>query len=526
MTERLQIVRLWRMFFGRLFESDLMPPGLPQIQLVVWVMAFLGGPSALAPVLLSKKYFWLTPGQVVTTMEGDRHMALLLSMIATGLITLVIWENVFPDRRDGRILGVLPIRARTFVVARLAALLTVFALIVLAMTLLSSISFGLVNLVFNGVGGFLGMAVSHFAAGAGLEATVFFGIIALQCALVNLVGIAMAHRLAVLMQIAMVVGVLQMPLLMPLVSVPQVPAYAPLIGLATSGLALVMYIASSRRMTRLALEGTGVSAVRRRRIRELVPLAARITTLSPAARGVCAFTLRTVARSRQHRMLLAGWLGVALAIILGGWVPLVLREGWRAFDAPRPILLAAPLVVISLTLVGMRMLFAVPSEIRANWTLRSRQPIPVRYALDGAAAALVACVIPPVLLGFAYASALWGMKTGLIHAAFCGALGVLLAQSLAIGLDKVPFTCTYVPGKARFVKLWALYLTAFSFYTFSMASLETQVLKRGGVASTLAVLWSLALIAAYFRYRRSTEVSDLRFEEEEGETLTVVSVRV
>jgi hypothetical protein len=279
-------------------------------------------------------------------------------------------------------------------------------------------------------------------------------------------------------------------------------------------------------MTRLALEGTGASKVRRSRIRDLAPLAARLTALSPAARGICAFTLRTVARSRQHRMLLAGWLGLACAVSLGSMVSLVLREGWSAFDAPRPPVLATPLVFIALTLCGMRMLFAVPSEIRANWTLRSRQPVPVRYALDGAAAALLACVIPAVLLAFVSAAALWGVRAGMMHAAFCAALGVLLAQLLAIGLDKVPFTCTYVPGKARFVKLWPLYLTLFSFYTYTMAALETRLLRDGGIPQALAVLWGLAIVAAYFRYRRATEVLDLRFEEAEAETLTVVSARV
>ena len=45
-----------------------------------------------------------------------------------------------------------------------------------------------------------------------------------------------------------------------------------------------------------------------------------------------------------------------------------------------------------------------------------------------------------------------------------------------MGIDKVPFTCTYVAGKARFVKLWPVYLTAFSFYTYTMASLEAALL--------------------------------------------------
>ena len=102
-----------------------MPPGCPQIQLVVWVVAFLAGPSTCGsdPAVQEIHRVIDNPPTLQASMGADRTMALLLSMIATGLITLVIWEGVFPDRRDGRILGVLPVRLRTFVVARLAALL-------------------------------------------------------------------------------------------------------------------------------------------------------------------------------------------------------------------------------------------------------------------------------------------------------------------------------------------------------------------------------------------------------------------
>jgi hypothetical protein len=327
------------------------------------------------------------------------------------------------------------------------------------------------------------------------------------------------------MQFATVVGLLQMPLLFPVISLPNVQSWAPVAGLAMCGITLTFYVTSYRRMMRLALEGTGVSSAKRPTLQGLVPLAARMTTLSPAARAICAFTLRTVIRSRQHRMLLAGWLGLAFAIAASGTVPMFLNDGWSAFDQPRTGILAVPLVFTALILVGMRMVFAIPSEIRANWTLKSRPPIPVRDALNGAAAALAAAAILPVLFAWLSATGLWGMRIGLIHSAFCATLGLLLAQLLAIGLDKVPFTCTYVPGKARFVKLWPLYLTAFSFYTYTMAGLEAVFLERGGILRALAILLLLAGAATYFRARRASEVETLRFEEEPSDTLTVLGVQ-
>ena len=42
----------------------------------------------------------------------DRLIFIILSMTAMGFVALVLWQNVFPDRRDARLLGVLPLRGR------------------------------------------------------------------------------------------------------------------------------------------------------------------------------------------------------------------------------------------------------------------------------------------------------------------------------------------------------------------------------------------------------------------------------
>ena len=524
-TDRTQFARLYRMFFGRLFESDMMPPGLPQVQLIVWVSAFLASPSLLWPILKAKGYVWLKPMQIDGTMVADRTTALLFSLLATGLITLVIWEGIFPDKRDSRILGVLPIRLRSQVVSRLAALGSVFVMFVCATALPGALSFGIVAAVFGGSRGAAETIGAHLLATSGAEAVVFFGVVLLQCLVLNTVGAAVAQRLAVVLQVAMVVALFQMPMILPWLASPRIAALAPLAAVATSLSAIALYAASYRRLTRLALEGIGESNARRPPFRGVVPWLGRLLPLSQPARAVYAFTVRTVARSRQHRMLLAGWVGLAIAMILSTWGGALARSGWRYFSVPTPVALAAPLILAALVMTGMRMLFAIPTEIRANWSIRTRQPLPVQQAIDGATAALVMCgVLPAVVLAFGSGTFLWGLRTGAMHALFCGVLGLLLAEVLSIGLDKVPFTCTYMPGKAQIVKLWPLYLTLFSFYTGAMASLETQLLRRGGFLVAIAIFIGLTVIAAFIRRRSTADLPNLRFEEEAADALTLVSL--
>jgi len=51
-----QVRLLARTFFVRLFESDLMPPGLPQVQLVIWSVVLVATPTLTLPGMFAQKY--------------------------------------------------------------------------------------------------------------------------------------------------------------------------------------------------------------------------------------------------------------------------------------------------------------------------------------------------------------------------------------------------------------------------------------------------------------------------------------
>ena len=225
-------------------------------------------------------------------------------------------------------------------------------------------------------------------------------------------------------------------------------------------LALGFYAASYRRLTRLAIEGRP-EPPRKRTPWIGRPIGSLSTLLTAAAEGagVCAFTLRTLARSRQHRMLLAVWIGVAIALTISAALPVLVRFGWAAFDRPRESLLVGPLIFAALVQTGMRSLFAIPVEIRANWAVRMAETPELGRTLSGASAALIICgVLVPALLALVSGTWLWGAKVGLMHAAFSGMIALALSQVLMLGVDRIPFTCTYSPGSAKIGKFWPLYL--------------------------------------------------------------------
>jgi hypothetical protein len=549
---------LARTFFGRFFESELMPAGVPQVQLLIWSIALLASPGLLLPMRFAAKYSSLqltNPSALPGVLLMDRLLFITLTMTALGLVTLVIWEGVYPDRRDARILSVLPVPGRVQIAARVAALTAVALIFTAGINLVPTLTFGPTVGAFGGASGLVRGAAAH-AVTTGLAGLfVFFSLIALQGVLLIMLGRHWAERVSVALQMAFVVMLMQLLFFMPQIAgmlranlgsaatdpilrlVPSV-WFLGLYDIAggrpsggTTGLAVTAIAASAvaaggalgfvaathARLTKMALEtrdrSGGMSAFVRNTVGRMIPVIAP----APIERATIGFTVRTLARSRQHRMLLALYIGVAGALVVAAIVPLALRDGGSLLARPGVAVLSAPLVLMFFALTGMRALFAIPVEPGARWSVRLAEPQDLKAAMRGVRKAmLVLGVLPAVALAVASAAVLWGKITALVHGVMCVLLGILLTEILAVGLCKVPFTCTYLPGRSRIRTLWPFYLTGFTTYTYSMASLELRVLDSPprllAVAGAICVAIGLAAVA---RARFLRELPGLRFEEED-----------
>ena len=104
-------------------------------------------------------------------------------------------------------------------------------------------------------------------------------------------------------------------------------------------------------------------------------------------------------------------------------------------------------------------------------------------------------------------------------------LGNQLAQLLLRGLDKIPFTCSYYPGKAQVGRLWPLYLVGFSFVTVVPSLLEQVLLRNtGGYLIACAALASLVASQVWSARRHAAKLPVLRFEEEPSDSITLVNL--
>ena len=537
---------LARTFFGRFFENDLLPPGLPQVQLVIWGIAVLAAPGYMLAFRSGIKYsaiHKLAPARLLDSMLFDQLLFVAFGMMALGLVALVIWEGVFPDRRDVRILGVLPLSTRTHIAARLAALGAVALLFCLGMNLPPAIVYGTALWLHGGAAEPFRAMAAHLLVTGMAGFFVFFLLIAVQGLLLNLFGRRLAQGLAVGLQTCFVVALLQMFLFVPrfaslvrdalaaedatalslafpltwFVGLYQVaagtprpvPAAYPLAAAMATGAVLLaataLFAGSYRRLVRMAIETPATSArLHAGLMRRLATAFGGAVIPNPVQRAITAFTLRTIVRSRTHRMLLAMYVGVAVALIVSAMLPIVVSRGTGAFAAPHVAWLSAPLIFYFFALCGMRVVAAIPAEIRANWLFRlhARDDL-MRPIVGGFRTALLSAVVAPVALAaWLAASILWGVREGTVHAIFTAALGVLLVDVLLIGFRKVPFACGYFPGRSRFRTMWPFYATAFSIYAYSLATLEAQSMRNplllaGALGIFALLIAGLAIVRRY-----------------------------
>jgi hypothetical protein len=453
---------LFRHFLLRFFDSDLVTsPGQTGLALIGSSTMFLTWfPFFTGP--LKDKYKHLsalaTPEPYRLALRADHLWLIVMLMSAIGLLTAIKWQSLFPSLADYRVIGPMPVRARQIFAAKLAALLVVATGAVLVLDLLPSAGFPAL------AGG--RWALPH-SARALLLATVagsyftFFAIVALQGLLLNLLSARRFRQVTGTLQgilAATMLGLLVMsfsigpPVLRAVMPfgkwLPPVwflalceslsgdpdPLMRTLANYATSGLhiaiwaTILAYLLSYRRHQILMMEG--VTAPRRdRRWRTAI-----FDRFVPDSRqkAIVFFLWKGLTTDGPHRMILMGYLGFALALVLTGTVD-------------------ARITLLTFLFIGLRHLFSIPVELRANWQLRITES-EGRREWATAVDRFVFCLAALTLISFKW-------RELPLEAAY----GLACYEVVFSDFRKLPFTCSYLPGKKP---VWMVALRLFALLVF------------------------------------------------------------
>jgi len=529
-----------------------MPQGM-QASATIWAAAFLAAPAMLLSSQFLGKYSFLQryyPERLERAIWSDRGLFILLSSGAIGIVCVVMWDTLFPGRRDVFVLGSLPIRPRVQALGRLGSLLALFVVFAAALNVLPGVTYAMISAL-TVTGAIRGLP-AHLVASIAADAFVFFGLTMVQGVLLVGAGRRASERLAPILQMGTVLIVLltllfigplreatavalergnasdpilrwfplawfvaiyetiggtSRPIMAALAARGAVWAVTPLLVTAA------LYVFAFRRLCARAIETPAGSA----RFFLSRAVSATIRTLlvrHPTEQAICAFTLRVLARSRRHRMLMAIYVGGALALIITAILPAFLRHDTGLFARPTVASLSPPLILSAALAVGFRALLAIPVDLPARWIFRSCSLTPLRVAAGVHKAGLLVVLVPVALSAWLSAAMFWDVSIAWRHAIFCAALSLFLLELLLLKADGVPFARQYIPGASRFHLLWPFYLSCFLAYTYSAAEAERLMLLEGDITTPVAIIVMLAGALACMRWWRLWHTPELSFEVE------------
>jgi len=124
--ERRQFRALVRLFAYRFFDADIVSVRGDLSALLSQFAALLAALSLVLVLVTGPKYAGLyqhlTAQQLYAAAWADQEFPIATTMAIAGVFTLLLWDALFPDRRDCMILGAMPVRTPTVFAAKLVAL--------------------------------------------------------------------------------------------------------------------------------------------------------------------------------------------------------------------------------------------------------------------------------------------------------------------------------------------------------------------------------------------------------------------
>lgn len=227
------------------------------------------------------------------------------------------------------------------------------------------------------------------------------------------------------------------------------------------------------------------------------------------------FSIRTLLRSRPHRMILAFYLGIALAItILLVKSPSANTASWHDIGTP---LLASTALVMIFAVVGTRVAFSLPVDLPANWIFRTAPLGAGSACRSGYRRSLWTLAVAPVwFTSAALLLGLWPWRMALAHLLLIACLAAGLVEFFLPGNQKIPFACAWLPGRSNFHIAFVICALLLSQLTVRGAEWEKiALLQRPAqiymLSLAFCVFATCARLRAYLA-SRSELTSSLEFE--------------
>src|SRR5215469_1340229 len=515
--------KLVQLFVERIFRGggDTDAEGLDLgVGLVLTLLAIPGG---FVSVFLFDKYGsllqWLrghTHVDALSIAFPDEYFFIVLSMTVTGAITVWRWDAIFPDRRDYMNLAHLPVATRTIFLANLLAIVFLVGLVAVDVNAASCVLFPMVVSASQGtLLFFLKFAAVH-AMGVLLSSLFsFLAVFAILGLLMAMLPPPLLRRVStyakgmvVIYLVTLLCTSFAIPDLLQRVRGPQPwwtllfpscwfvslcqslrertnPAMAELAKFCIPGLAVLAIFAFCayaigfrRHFVRIpeTTEGAAIihgSGLWRWRLLE------RMILPTPFQRGCFRFVETTLLRSEAHRLVVTGVTGLALVLCSqalmhafeGGKLA---RQASMTSDA-----LSIPYILSFLLVVGLRTVFEIPADLRANWIFQLMLD-PNHQECEPLARRVIFCSVLPwiLIITFAVYFYVQNFAVAMLHTTVVAIWACLLTNLVLVRFRKVPFTCSPPVFQQHSIVILIALCFGFLVYAGSTAEFESSALTE------------------------------------------------
>jgi hypothetical protein len=514
------------------------------------------------PRILHKKYAELDalvgPEPYRQALLSDGFLMICLIVMLASFVSALVAPAMFPSEVDYVTLTPLPLSRRRIFGAKIAAVLVFAGTLILSVVVFFAVSFPLFTDSRWAEHSPVLRIVAFAAATAAGAAFAFLAVMALQGLILTILPKRWVTRASMLLQSAAIAGlILATPLIFNLASArewqlgwrPEWAWFPPAWFLGVEQMILGREDDWVISLGRLGLAGPAMAAAvtvvcygwlyrKPERLASLPPKAPKTVGLTrvPAAGGdgartpgrsrhggawtaVWIFLTSTLARNRLPQLVfLIAWasgLAIAANSLQDGLRHIELNH-WNAEAAMTSAVVGMPFVLMLAGVVGLRAAFLLPISLPANWMFRVTDfPNARAERLDAVEQAFVRLAILPALLISAPVQLFFLDAAGGLSAILLDTLAAAVLLELVLtGWRRVPFTCTWLPGKrplplAIFIVLVVIWVmtTAAGVVAFAV-----RHPPRGVVV--LSVIFAVTALALRWRRKRSWARDPLEFEDE------------
>lgn len=476
--------------------------------------------------------------------------AITNALLVVGLISVVTWDATFPDRRDVLALGHLPVKPITILLAKVSATASLLGLAVVMLNWASGAAW---SLVFGG--GTLLQSLRFFLAlwFVLVSASIFLSgsVLAIQGLAALLLPRRLFLQFSAIAQLAAFATFMTVYFLEPdlrsyaqlvdpanhwLLVISPVYWYAGLLNQLNGTLpaelswlamrawvGLVLALACSIAALALCYLRTMKKSVEEP---DLVPGAGGLHWTPPLGSSlhtaILYFSIRSLMRSRQHRVAFVFYWSLSLAI---GLDCLSGEMGEGATRTVSSSFLISTLLIMTLAVLGLRNVCALPISLGSNWVLRMTQlSPPEKYFAGTRRFLLLGGVLPALVAATALGMRLQPWNQVAVHLGVLGLLGWILVEVALLKFQKMPFTCSYLPGKANVqVVFWG---AMFVLVLLSIAAslYEKRVLIDPWHDAGMLTVEACAVGVLWGVNRHRAQFTELYFEEVVPDLITTLGL--